>query len=754
MRFEANRTTGGNRRSTRLAMAFWAGVPFSLVAMLGRPAWAQDSSDSMTLEEIVVTAQKREQNLQDVPISISAFSAEQVRERGLSRPLDVGYQVPGLVAKSPNGDNSPIFTIRGVGITDFTIGNNSPTSVYVDQIVKPYYPMVNFSLFDIERVEVLKGPQGTLYGRNNTGGAIKFVTRQPTDAPDGFVRTDYANFDTFEAEGAIGGALTDTLAVRVAGFSRQRSEGWQYNTVTGEDNGEIDRVAGRVSARWTPTDRFSGTLMAYAGSNDSDVPQFKLAPPFQAADRTQPCAAALAGVRARDGSCVDVLGHFDPDPDTSHVQSVNVLGNGIREDGQGAALTLEWELPAASLTSVTGYDQQDRTEYQDFDASPATMVDNAFVQDIKAFSQELRLASPASEGMSWMTGLFYSSDEVNNLQIIRGESLFGLATPIRTNVPWVMETESYAGFGQVELPLSERFTVVTGARYTHEERIFKGGTVPLHPFFPTVLVDNETSVNDVSGKIGLNFKSSEDVLLYASVSKGFKSGGFNGGFSTVAIAYEPYGPEELYAYEVGIKSQPLDTLRINAAAYFYDWKDFQATGTRVDPLSNLPTQVLSNAGDAHIKGVEADLNWRPGRGLNVSLSAHWTDPDIVSGVYEGRRIGNSPEFSGAGSIRYERPVPALSGSLFVLTDFNYRTRYPLRMIRETTRPLVYQEAFWLANARLGYKSATDRVEVSVWVKNALDKEHLLEVFDQGSLNTLDLYAEPRTYGVSMTYRFF
>jgi iron complex outermembrane recepter protein len=239
--------------------------------------------------------------------------------------------------------------------------------------------------------------------------------------------------------------------------------------------------------------------------------------------------------------------------------------------------------------------------------------------------------------------------------------------------------------------------------------------------------------------------------VYASASKGFKSGGFNGGFATRAVAYQGYGPEELWAYELGVKSQPTDHLRLNAATYFYNWKDFQATVTRADPLTNLPTQVLSNAGDAHIRGVEAELNWRPGGGFTLGLSGNWTDADIVSGIYQGRPIGNTPKFSGAGLVRFEQPVA--TGSLYALTEFNYRTRYPLRLVTETTRPLVYQDAFWLANLRVGFRTQNDRVDVSGWVKNLFNRKYLIEVFDQGTLNTLDLYAEPRTYGVSVNYRF-
>ncbi|MDP3749547.1 MAG: TonB-dependent receptor [Phenylobacterium sp.] len=725
-------------------------------------ALAQAAADDTQLEEVIVTAQKRAENLQDVPISVSSFSERQVRDLGLEKPLDVGFQVPGLVAKSVNGDSSPLFTVRGIGVTDFTVGNNSPTSIYVDQVVKPYYPMVNFSLFDVSRIEVLKGPQGTLYGRNNTGGAIKFITRQPTFSNNGFLRADYGRFDTLELEGAWGGALSETVAVRVAGMTRQRGTGWQYDNFRKERNGEIDRLAGRVSLLWKPSEDFSATITAYAGRNRSDVPLFKLAPPFipNPAGGTPPnrtitgvCAAALRGDRARDGSCVDSFGQFDPDPNNRHVSTNNVQGQGLREDGQGGVLTLEWSTGFADLTSVTGYDTQDRQEFQDFDGTPKIGTDNSFTQSFNAFSQELRIAAKEDSPIKWIGGLFYSKDKVENLQIIRSDDSFPGNGAVITNIDWLMRTESLAAFGQVEIPISSMLTAVGGLRYTEDTRSFVGGTTPRHAFFPTAVVNNKTSFDNFSGKVGLNFKPSEDLLIYASVSKGFKAGGFNGGFATTRFAYSPYGPETLYAYEFGIKSQPLPSLRLNAAAFFYNWKDFQATVTRVDPASGFPTQVLSNAGNAHIKGLEADLNWRPVAGLNIALSAAYTDPKIVSGIYEGRLIGNTPKYSLGGNLRYETPVESMGGSIYGFTDFSYRSRYALRLVTATTRPLVFQDAFWLANARIGYRTDDERIDVAAYVKNVFDNEYLVEVFDQGSLNTLDIYSEPRTYGVSLTYKF-
>lgn len=732
----------------RCGRVFWTTSLLALATATG--AMAQAPAD-----ELVVTAQKREQSVQDVPLSITAFSGQQVRELGLSRPMDLANQIPGVTMKSPNGDNSPIFTIRGIGLTDFTVSNNAATSVYVDQIIKPYYPMINFSLFDLERVEVLKGPQGTLYGRNNTGGAIKFVTRKPTSEADAFMRLDYSKFDTFEFEGAVGGQIVEGLNARLSAFTRQRSKGYQYNVYTGEENGEIDRLAGRFALEWVAADNFDALLTLHGGRNRSDVPQFKLAPPFDAvAGSPTVCAAAAQGVRARDGSCVDILGHYDPDPDIDHTQSGNAQGSGIEEDAWGASLEMNWRLPGVLVTSVTGYDEHSRFEAQDFDGTPYVVVDNSFNQDIDAFSQELRAASDNASGMHWIVGLFYSSDKLNNFQRLQSGDLFGVSGG-EVHVAWEMSAKSYAAFGQVEYPFTDQWEVVGGLRYTYEERTFEGGTSSFPTaFLPTVYVENDTDVSDLSGKVGINFKPTDNALIYFSASKGFKSGGFNGAFATNPIVYTPYGPEELFAYELGAKTSFLDNrIRVNAAAFYYDWKDFQATITSIDPVTNLPVQLLTNAGDARVIGFEGDVQVRISDYVTAGFSGAYSDGEIVSGQLDGARLANNPKFNGNGIIRAEAPVEALGGALFAQGDFSYRTEYDTRIRTATTRPLVIQDGFWLVNARAGFRTDDQRLEVAFWVKNITDERFLVEVFDQGTVNSLDLYSEPRTYGVSLTYDF-
>ncbi|MBZ0172023.1 MAG: TonB-dependent receptor plug domain-containing protein, partial [Phycisphaerales bacterium] len=359
-----------------------------------------------TIEEVIVTAQKREQSVQDVSVSVTVFSGDQLAELGVAQPKDLTAQTPGLFAKNTAGDVQPIFYIRGIGINDFFSNNNPTASVYVNQVIQPFGPMLNFAVFDIERVEVLKGPQGTLYGRNNTGGAVNFITRRPTAEPDGFARVDYGSWDTFEFEGALGGALADTLNGRVAIYTRQ-SDGFQENLTTGEDVAKTDRLAGRMLLDWSPNEALDVLLDVHGGRENGEVQHAKLA---NSQDPTNPfvfCPAAAQGHVTYDGSCVDLLGYFDPNSDPHKVTGGN-RGQGFDDSnlnhGFGSALTIDWQWSRMTLTSVTGYDRLLRHEGIDFDGAPHISTDNVFQDSIWAISQELRLTSDDSWPFDWIAG--------------------------------------------------------------------------------------------------------------------------------------------------------------------------------------------------------------------------------------------------------------------------------------------------------------------------------------------------------------
>lgn len=739
----------GRKRSTLL----FAAIGGVLAASAAHGAPAEDS-----LGEIVVTAQKRAESIQEIPLSVTAFSGEQLQAFGISQAKDLAAQVPGLFAKTTLGDSAPTFTIRGVGLNDFVSNNNSPTSVYLDDVYQPFHPMVGFALFDLERVEVLKGPQGTLYGRNNTGGAIKFVSKHGGDAFEADTRVSFGRFDAFEAEAAIGGPLSDRWRARFAVFTRQGGA-YQESRLTGRELGKANRVAARLLLDWQASDAVDVNINLHGGRDKGTNQQFKLANSSEPTNTFVPCAAALAGVRTIDGSCTDLVGYHDPSSDPYSVSGENggfPEGPNRDNEGYGAAVTVNWDLGRVSLTSVTGYDHFDRSEGVDADGQPALLADGRYDDTMYAFSQELRLTSDESWPFEWIAGLYYSKDSIDLLQRLQSNDflplLTGLPPPIAAWQDFSQDTRSIAAFGQVEMPLGERLSLTAGLRFTHEEKDFEGGSTfvaDLIGRIPLASTDDSIDADDVSGKIGLNYKPSDAWLLYVSASKGFKSGGFNAAFSSSPVQLEPFDPEKLWAYEAGWKGTLLGgALTFNGALYYYDWRDFQAQVVTV--RDGIPIQILSNAGDAEVKGLEAEVYWRASERFTGGLSVNFTDASVKSGQLEGQDLANTPEFAGTAFVRFTQPVAA-NAKVFAQADYNHRSKVNFRL--NTATGLGYQDGYGVGNVRFGVSTANERTSLAVAVQNVSDKRYLVDVFEQLPINIIDVWAPPRTWSVSLSHAF-
>jgi len=710
-----------------------------------------------TLEEIVVTAERRAQSVQEIALAIKAFSGEDLVRFGISQPRDLANQVPGLFTKTTLGDSAPTFTVRGIGLNDFVSNNNSPTSLYVDEFFQPFHPMAGFALFDIERVEVLKGPQGTLYGRNNTGGAIKFVVNKPTVERSGHARIDYGRFNLLEAELAAGGAVSDSVNARAALFTRQGGA-WQEDRFTGEDLGEADRIAGRLLLDWQASDTLSALLDVHGARDNGTNVQLKLVNSQEAANPFVTCAPAVAGQYVFDGSCTDFLGFVEPDRSRRKVSGSNThFDRGANNDswGWGSSLTLDWTLPRMSLTSATGYDRFERREGIDADGQPQSAADGRYEDSMWVVSQELRLVSDASWRFDWIAGLYYSFDTIDLLQKLGADDflplLTGLPPPIEAWQDFEQDTRSVAAFVHTEFPLAERWRLVAGARATHERRDFAGGTTLVTGLLgniPLASTDNRINTRDLSGKLGLNFDATDKLLLYVSASKGFKSGGFNAAFASSPLGLEPFGKEELWALEGGWKATLLEgSMTLNGAAYYYDWRDFQAQTLVLDELG-VPNQVLSNAGDAEVLGMEIDLTWRPMRGLDLNLAANVIDTEVVSGQLKGERLANTPKRELSGFARYSNTVGATGLDAFAQLDFSYRSDVSFRLGRETRHSV--QGSYWLANLRAGITTADERTTLALWIRNLTNESYLVEAFEQLPINILNVWGAPRTFGLSLT----
>lgn len=736
---------------TKSGPLYLAAIALTVTPVL--PAAAEE------LEEIIVTAQKRSQSAQDVPISITAFSGDQIAALGITQAKDVAAQSPGVFTKNTAGDVQPIFYIRGIGLNDFFSNNNPTASVYVDQVIQPFGPMLNFAVFDVERVEVLKGPQGTLYGRNNTGGAINFIARKPTDELDGFARFDYGNWDTLEFEGAVGGPVTDALDGRVSIYTRQ-SDGFQKALTTGADVAETDRFGGRLQLAWQPTADLDILLNIHGGREDGEVQHAKLANSQDPANPFVLCPAAQQGKVTYDGSCTDLFGFFDPNPDPHTVLGDNAGQNfddSNTNHGFGGAVTIEWALPRMSITSVTGYDRFLRHEGIDFDGSPTLATDNVFQDSMWAVSQELRLASDESWPFDWIAGVYYSEDQNDGLQTIHADDFLGLVAglppPASLFQHFLQRSDSIAGFGQIEWPFMEKWKFIAGLRYTHENKEFAGETIfisgPIGQI-PITANDDEIDSDDLSGKVGVNFTPLEDWLLYASFGKGFKSGGFNGAFASDPYQRLPFEPENLWAVETGSKSTLFDGRMIfNAAFYYYRWKDFQASIISTGVLG-IPIQILTNAGDARVYGVEWDALWKPVDSLDLHLAMNIMDHEIVEGQMDGDRLANAPKFQFAGNVAYRHPLPWHELNLVVQGDFSYRSDFDFKL---NPTPLGKTDGYWLAGARAGVSTRDDRIQVFGWVRNLADEEYLVEVFEDLPIDIMQIWGAPRSYGISIQYNF-
>jgi iron complex outermembrane receptor protein len=756
-------------------------------AVLALPWVAQ----AQTIEEIVVTAQKREQSLQDVPVSVTAFSGDDVTKLKLGTVMDMAAQTPGVQVKNQFGGEAYVFTIRGIGTNDPSTVNSPTVSVYVDEVLIPYHMMLGFQLFDMERTEVLKGPQGTLYGRNNTGGAINFVMRKPEQDPSANLRVDYGSYNTLEVEAALGGGLTETVAGRVAFHTKQRMKGFQRNRLfpTEDATGETDRMAVRGMLSWAPQDNLDVLVRLSAGRHDDEQwhyehqgtqdPAFAFgAPPAVL------CGPALTGRRA-EGPCTDFFGYFDADDD-EYTGDWNSAWRDITGDIEsiftswGTGITINWELPRFTVTTVTGYERFSRNATEDSDASPVLALEAGFFDDIWAVSQEVRLTSDDSWPIDWIAGFYYYTDGTHGSTVFLTRDLLGTDFDHKYD----HGVDAYAGFAHLSWPFTEQWRLNGGIRVTHETRemsqtvvdldnygisIFEGKLVNFLCFFgiipqpcpppvfdgPSTLVTvdgREIDVTDVSGEIGVDWTPTDDWLLYAKFSKGFKSGGFNSLVVFLPADAEPYEEETVLAWEGGIKGTLLDgSLRFDASVFYMEWDDFQAQIGR--PGGDFP---VDNAGDAEILGFEIQTDWAPIEGLLLRHGIGYLDteitrsnPDLAFDL-EDNRVGSAPTWSFNGLTRYTFPLYAgLNATLqadYLWTDENF---FDVKNV-----PAVRQKAYWLFNARIGVSPPDERWEVAVWGRNLTETTYATELFDFTGTNgtALRVAGFPREVGISASYR--
>jgi iron complex outermembrane receptor protein len=672
-----------SRKKTAL---FAAAASAAALSLHGQAVFAQEAGASSTsVGEVVVTANKRQENIQTVPMSITAASGDKLTRLGVTDTSQLQKLVPGF-SYVPSAYGTPIYSIRGVGFQDTSLGDSPTVSVYVDEAPLPFSAMTQGASLDLQRVEVLKGPQGTLFGENATGGAINYIANKPTDHFQAGADLSYGRFNTLDLQGFVGGPITDTLDFRIAARTVQAGN-WQksYGPQAPAGLGKKNFNDGRISLLFKPTDKFKALLTVSGWQDRSDTQAAQLVKVEPLNGNTNVATgflnfpAAPHDARAADWqSCINTSGY-------TYGPNANLTCARPRNDNTfyNATLRMDYELPGdMTLTSLTSYNRFDRnsaiagdgTTYQDYES-----IQGGF---LRSTYQELRLAGKFAGRGAWIVGANYEYDDTwDNFLQSYGDSSSSKVTldadgpiPLGPTHPVDRQkTSTYAVYGNAEFPITDTLTLQGGVRYTKQDKSFdgcelngdlgqysgiisvklqelyqalNGGVVdgilpaynqcaslgPASNDFHPALIHEELNQSNVAWRTGVQWKVLPQSMLYFNVSQGYKGGGFPTLSQSTATQSNPVVQESLLAYEGGFKSTLLDhTLQLNGAAFYYDYKDKQILGDIDDPtFGALPSLV--NVPRSHVIGFELSGAWTPRflEGLTVTPSVSYQHSRIDS----------------------------------------------------------------------------------------------------------------------------
>jgi iron complex outermembrane receptor protein len=747
-------------------------VTSCMMAIAG-PALAQDQSEDTGggLQEIVVTAQKRNQSAQDVGITMSVVTSDLLRRQNVQEVAEIARAVPNVQVNYGLGQNA--FNIRGIGVNEFASNFDSPVATHIDEVYLSKNFMSNLLLFDIERVEALKGPQGTLFGRNTTGGSMNFYTRKPTDVLTAGGTLSYDDYETIRAEAYLSGPLSDTLSARLSGMYVDQKQGFYKNVTTGRDEGYEKKFALRGQLAWKGTDT-SVLLSATYGEDKSNLPPYYtpgvFTPQSIAAGAPAFCAPYLNGtVTGADAGCVRGDGHYpgSSDPYTSH-------GNVTHQaDSKGYGFTgkIEHDLGFADLTAISSYQYYLRDSAEDSDGDPGPSIETYYRNKIRQFTQEVRIASKNNSIWDYVLGAFYEHDKFNNYDYL---TIAGGAAPGLYS-PFGQKLDAAALFFHNEVKVAPTFSLIAGARYSYEKLRISGGTfagtgvTPGPRQRPTTIIGplslaslaeggGRRTDEDVSFKLGVQWKPEinsdvvDNLMVYGNVSTGFRSGAFNAEYASPQQALTSLSPETLTAYEAGFKAALAGRrIQLNGAVFRYD---FQNGFINVDSAAS-PVPITINAANIKTYGAEMDVRVLAATGLELTGSVGWLDPSIRSDItvngasLKGNRPVNSPRWTLAGGVDFTRPInDALKINLSL--NANYRSAQYMEAVNA---PSNLEPGYWVVDARIGIADIDDRWSLTAWAKNLTKSEYRIYVNDLPGFGwVLNVYGPPRVFGATLGFK--
>ncbi|MEO0411392.1 MAG: TonB-dependent receptor [Pseudomonadota bacterium] len=787
-----------------------AALAAASIALIG-PASAQPSDTGeagYSFEEIMVTAQKRSEGVNDIPLSIQAFTGDALQNAGIFDASQLTLVTPGLNF-SRSSANTPIYTLRGVGFNTPNLSSTSPVGVYVDEVAYAYPFMSSGPLFDLERVEVLKGPQGTLYGRNTTGGLFNFITKKPSDTLEAGVIGEIGNFETYNFEAYVSGPVSETVGVRLSGRWENSDKGWQNSVTRDDELGKKDRLGLRAIVDFEPNEdlRIEVSGSYWRDRSDTVAPQAVLLN----ADQPDFVGPDIAGFIRDDWTSRTA----DWDPEDGSKPPFEVDAEFFSVTGRIDYAITE----AISLVSLTAYNDVRRDDTNDVDGTPVEVFAQQSIGDIASFSQELRLVGSAGQ-FDYIVGAYYSRDKINDnqvgfyerssvLQLLRFLSqnaidpMNALYTPeqyaagFRTYRNTTEQTNRSASiFASGDWEISDQFKVSAGLRYTDDQLRFSacsgdfnGNTLPIWNTAVHFLVNAQTgntpnflvqengcmtyaenftdlaaferpalNEDNVAGRLSLQYTPNDDVLLYGTFSRGFKSGAVPMLPTNNETQLEPARQERVTAYELGSKLTLLDgRMQLNSSAFYYDYRDKQLFSEVLDPVFTTLTRLV-NVPKSEVYGFEVDGTFRATQELTLRIGAALTKTNVkeFQGFnragqpedFAGQRFPYTPEWQVNGSINYDTPIT---------TTLNLQGTLNANYLSETSgsfgeEPGFGVDAYTIVNGTVSVYAPDNGWRVGLYANNIFDTYY----WTATDVLTDIVFRVPgmaRTFGVRVSYDF-
>ena len=759
---------------------------------------ATGSTDAQaSIDEIVVTAEKRAERIGDVPLSITAITGGQLERQGVTSVADLEKVVPGFVyTQSPYG--APVYAIRGIGFFSESVGVSPTVSVYVDQVPLPFTRATEGASLDLERVEVLKGPQGTLFGQNSTGGAVNYIAAKPTDTFKAGGEVSYGRFNDVDVQAFAGGRIAPTVTARFAVRTEQR-DAWQYSTSDGEKLGKRDFTTARLLVDWRPIDAltYEFNVNGWKNKSDTQANQFQRYDSSASNNTGYPGSIAYPNIEATllarppapaNGRSADWSpGNYKRDDDFYQVSA--------RGD-----LALPRDITLTSITSLSKLVIHSPTDSDGTDLPVLYVETNSFT---KTIAQELRLSSPTTNRLRWLVGGNYQYDRVSDIQFIDDQGSNSGVGPFRfttfENDAGVQHIKTDAAFGGLDWHMTDTVTAQVSTRYTKRTQDLTGclrdeggGLATAFGFLSTLLngnphvpasgdrsyiapggcvtLDPATNLpesihktlneHNISWRGGLSWKPDADSLVYGNVTRGFKAGTFETIPAIRPEQFDPVPQEEVTAYEIGARTRLLDGMfDLSGAAFHYDYKNKQLLAYISDAFfGSLPGLV--SVPKSRVDGVEANIVFRPVAYWYVSLGGTYLDTSVESDFHTLGPLASSGAFNVKGS-----PFPA-TPKLSLLADSEYR--FPLvgdwrgfvggnltyrgRTTSTFAAPSEFDiDGYTLVDARVGMERSDGTLRVQLWGQNITDKyywTHVDHVLDTVTRVT----GMPATFGVAVIWK--